>query len=49
MPHGHKSENAVNIPTVANEETRNIATIFPGIPANFSGMYTYQRELDEEV
>ena len=32
MPHGHKSENAVNIPTVPNEETRNIATSFLETP-----------------
>ena len=31
-----------------NEETTNIATSFLESPTNFSGMYTYQCEPDEE-
>ena len=31
-----------------NEETRNTATIFPESHINFTGMYMYQRELDEK-
>ena len=30
------------------EETRNTATSFPESPINITGMYTYERDLDEE-
>ena len=36
MPHGHESVSAPNIPTVPNEEARNIAASFLESPTTFS-------------
>ena len=47
MQHGHNSQSAVKKPNLQNEGTRKIVKS-PGILPKFSGMYTYQRELNEK-
>ena len=48
MPNGYEGGNLMTQPKSQNEETRNNSTSFLEIPTDFSGMYTYPREPDDE-
>ena len=47
MPNGYNSANFMTQPKSQNEETRNNSTSFLGIPTEFSGMYTYQTNVNQ--
>ena len=47
-PNGYKGGYIMTQPKSQNEETRSNPTSFLEIPPNFRGMYTYQREANEE-
>ena len=49
MPSGYKLDTLWLSEASQNEETRNTATSFLESPTDFSGMYTYQREPEEEI